>query len=284
MPKVCMLTYTLMHIKICIITYGMAAISLSNNNNKTRKHRRGILGIESAIVMIAFVVVAAALAFVVLNAGFGTTQKSKTTINEGLKSATGAVEVAGLVTGKKVTFTLDDNSSVTALEYYSIPIKLASGANSVNLQPELTAVKYFSKSVSYDNIYKGVVFAASGNGSFSNVNDAITKASADGICNYTAASGTAPSKANNTCAFIWFSNIVGTQNKILDGGEVAVLTIVFKAVDTDNNDDPGYNKIDEHERPLQNDMLHVELIPSGGSVLTVERTVPVLTTDVVNMG
>jgi flagellin FlaB len=281
MPKVCMLTYTLMHIKICIITYGMATISLSNNNNKTRKHRRGILGIESAIVMIAFVVVAAALAFVVLNAGFGTTQKSKTTISEGLKSATGAVEVSGLVTGKKVTFTMDDDSSVTALEYYSIPIKLASGANSVNLQPELTAVKYFSKSVSYDNIYKGVVFAASDNGAFTNVKEAITKANTDGICNYTAASGAAPSKAAKTCAFIWFSNIVGTQNKILDGGEVAVLTIVFRAVDTD---DPVNNKIDEHERPLQNDMLHVELIPSGGSVLTVERTVPVLTTDVVNMG
>jgi flagellin FlaB len=281
MPKVCMLTYTLMHILICIITYGMAAISLSNNNNKTRKHRRGILGIESAIVMIAFVVVAAALAFVVLNAGFGTTQKSKTTINEGLKSATGAVEVAGLVTGKKVTFTNQSNASVTALEYYSIPIKLASGANSVNLQPELTAVKYFSKSVSYDNIYKGVVFAESGNGAFTNVKDAITKANTDGICNYTAASGAAPSKADKTCAFIWFSNIVGTRNKILDGGEVAVLTIIFRAVDTD---DPADNKINEHERPLQNDMLHVELIPSSGSVLTVERTVPVLTTDVVNMG
>jgi archaeal flagellin FlaB len=246
----------------------------------TRKQRRGILGIESAIVMIAFVVVAAALAFVVLNAGFGTTQKSKTTISEGLQAATGAVEVAGLVTGKKVTFT-EGGSSVTALEYYSIPIKLASGANSVNLQPELTAVKYFSKSVSYDNIYKGVVFAASGNGAFTNVKEAITKASTDGICNYTEASGAAPSKADKTCAFIWFSNIVGTQNKILDGGEVAVLTIVFRAVDTD---DPADNKIDEHERPLQNDMLHVELIPSSGSVLTVERTVPVLTTDVVNMG
>ncbi len=280
MPKVCMLTYTLMHILICIITYGMAAISLSNNKTRKHKSRRGILGIESAIVMIAFVVVAAALAFVVLNAGFGTTQKSKTTINEGLKSATGAVEVAGLVTGKKATFTMDDNTSVTALEYYSIPIKLASGANSVNLQKELTAVKYFSKSVSYDNIYKGVVFNT-GDGTFTNVAEAITKANTDNICKYTPASASAPSKADNTCAFIWFSNIVGTKNNILDGGEVAILTIVFKAVDTDN---PANNKINEHERPKQNDMLHVELIPSSGSVLTVERTVPVLTTDVVNMG
>ncbi|MFZ0183948.1 MAG: archaellin/type IV pilin N-terminal domain-containing protein, partial [Nitrosotalea sp.] len=45
---------------------------------RTRKTRRGVIGIESAIVMIAFVIVAAALAFVVLNMGFSTTQKAKT--------------------------------------------------------------------------------------------------------------------------------------------------------------------------------------------------------------
>ncbi|MEO9308549.1 MAG: archaellin/type IV pilin N-terminal domain-containing protein, partial [Nitrososphaera sp.] len=36
---------------------------------RSRKTRRGVIGIESAIVMIAFVIVAAALAFVVLNMG-----------------------------------------------------------------------------------------------------------------------------------------------------------------------------------------------------------------------
>jgi len=245
----------------------------------TRKQRRGILGIESAIVMIAFVVVAAALAFVVLNAGFGTTQKSKTTISEGLQAATGAVEVAGLVTGKKVTFPLEGGSSVTALEYYSIPIKLASGANAVNLSEALSSVRYFSKSIHYDNIYKGVVFNTGTNKAFSNVEEAIAKANTAEICNYTAASDTTPSTAANTCAFIWFSNIVGAHNKILDGGEVAVLTIIFKAVDDGSDDD-----IDEHERPRQNDKLHVEFVPPTGSVLTVERIVPVLTTDVINLG
>ena len=260
----------------------MAAINIVRGSRRISSNRRGILGIESAIVMIAFVVVAAALAFVVLNAGFGTTQKSKTTISEGLQSATGAVEVAGLVTGQKVTFTMNDDSSVTALEHVSIPIKLASGANAVNLSETLSSVRYFSKSLSYDNIYKGVVFNTTGNGAFSNVKDAITKADADNICDYTPADPAEgdPSKANSTCAFIWFSNIVGAQNKILDGGEVAVLTIIFKAVDNETPSD----KIDAHERPKQNDKLHVEFVPPVGSVLTVERSVPVLTTDVVNLG
>jgi flagellin FlaB len=240
----------------------MATISLSNNNNKTRKHRRGILGIESAIVMIAFVVVAAALAFVVLNAGFGTTQKSKTTISEGLKAATGAVEVAGLVTG-------GGDVSNSTLRYYSIPIKLASGAGEVNLQKDLTAVKYFSKSVSYDNIYAGPNRVSA---SFSDVLSMLAKVDKTD-CSFSdtptdpiwdSGNYTAPDK---TCAIIWWSNSI-QDNDILDGGEVAVLTIVF------NSDD----------QPRQLDVLHSELIISGGSVLTVERSVPVITTEVVNLG
>ena len=246
---------------------------------KKPKFKKGIVGIEAAIVMIAFVVVAAALAFVVLNAGFGTTQKSKTTISEGLQSATGAVEVAGLVTGQNRI-----SETPEKLEFYSIPIKLASGANAVNLQKELTAVRYFSNTIKYDNIYKGVVFNSTGNGSFSSVTDAISAANSGGICNYTPEStdsdDPAPSKAEETCAFLWFSNIIGEKNQILDAGEVAVLTIIFKAEETDDAD----NVIDSHERPQQGDFIRAEIVPPGASILTVERSVPVLTTTVVNMG
>jgi flagellin FlaB len=227
----------------------------------TRKQRRGILGIESAIVMIAFVVVAAALAFVVLNAGFGTTQKSKTTISEGLQAATGAVEVAGLVTGYNGTGTLNDNK----LEFYSIPIKLASGANAVNLQKELTAVRYFSNSIKYDNIYMGPVRTAATYSSdlemLSYVNTDCTLGAGTKI--YAAGTYNVPTK---TCAFIWWSSSV-EDNDILDGGEVAVLTIVFKNA----------------ERPAELDKIVAEVVPAGASILTVERVVPTITTTVVNM-
>jgi len=230
----------------------------------TRKQRRGILGIESAIVMIAFVVVAAALAFVVLNAGFGTTQKSKTTINEGLQAATGAVEVAGLVTGQN----RGAATTPEKLEFYSIPIKLASGANAVNLQKELTAVRYFSNSIKYDNIYKGPVRTSPTYDSelsmLSNVNrDCTVGVSGDKIYDSDDDAYTLP---NHTCAFIWWSSSV-EDNDILDGGEVAVLTIVFK----------------DEDRPAELDRIVAELVPSGASVLTVERVVPTITTTIVNM-
>jgi flagellin FlaB len=69
---------------------------------KTRISRKlkAIVGIESAIVLIAFVVVAAALAFVVLNMGFFTTQRSKETIGSGLAQASSALEIDGTVLAK----------------------------------------------------------------------------------------------------------------------------------------------------------------------------------------
>ena len=59
---------------------------------------RGVIGIEAAIVLIAFVIVAAALAFVVLNMGFSTTQKAKTAIIAAIEEAGSALEVAGKMT------------------------------------------------------------------------------------------------------------------------------------------------------------------------------------------
>ncbi|MGC8679654.1 MAG: archaellin/type IV pilin N-terminal domain-containing protein, partial [Fervidicoccaceae archaeon] len=63
------------------------------------RKKRGIVGIEAAIVLIAFVIVAAALAFVALNMGLFTTQKSKEVIGKGLGEASTALEVDGSVLG-----------------------------------------------------------------------------------------------------------------------------------------------------------------------------------------
>jgi len=64
-----------------------------------RRSKKGIVGIEAAIVLIAFVIVAAALAFVVINMGMFTTQKSKEVMQQGLNEATTALEVDGMVLG-----------------------------------------------------------------------------------------------------------------------------------------------------------------------------------------
>ena len=63
------------------------------------RKRKGFTGLEAAIVLTAFVVVAAVFSYVVLNAGFFTTQKSKEVVHTGVEQATSSVELAGDVIG-----------------------------------------------------------------------------------------------------------------------------------------------------------------------------------------
>jgi len=64
-----------------------------------RKDKRGFTGLEAAIVLTAFVVVAAVFSYVVLNAGFFTTQKAKEVVHTGVDQATSSLAVAGNVVG-----------------------------------------------------------------------------------------------------------------------------------------------------------------------------------------
>lgn len=54
-------------------------------------------GLEAAIVLIAFVVVAAVFSYVVLGAGFYTTQKSQETVYKSVEQATSNIEVIGQI-------------------------------------------------------------------------------------------------------------------------------------------------------------------------------------------
>lgn len=221
-----------------------------NNKDKFRNSsRRGIIGIESAIVLIAFVIVAAALSFVVLNMGFSTTQKAKTTIGQGLETSSSVLEVAGSVNGHL-------NSTASKLDVITLPLKVASGAKDVDLQQSLTGVRYFTKTVQYDNIYNGTLES----GSYASVSDALAAAKTAGILdkNPLASSGAAtPSK---TVAIIYWT-VNENNNKVLDKSESATLAIVFKAGD----------------RPAQLDRINTEVVPSIGAPMTVSRDIPTLT-------
>ncbi|MEM4053560.1 MAG: archaellin/type IV pilin N-terminal domain-containing protein, partial [Ignisphaera sp.] len=98
-----------------------------------KKARRGIVGIEAAIVLIAFVVVAAALAFVALNMGFYTTQRSKEVMAAGLAQASSSLEVDGSVLAEV-------NTSSNKLTCIAIPIRLSAGQKPVDLTPNKTQI------------------------------------------------------------------------------------------------------------------------------------------------
>ncbi|KAF6243104.1 flagellin [Nitrosopumilus sp. b1] len=227
---------------------------------------RGVIGVESAIVMIAFVIVAAALAFVVLNMGFSTTQKAKTTIISSLGEASSSLEVAGKVIGSgHIT---DAKLNVTA-----VPLKIASGGESVNLAPGTASVKYLSNSITYDDIYQDTLTVntdgdgdPNDNGEWYQLREAVDDAATAGYCTNDPYD-TAGDNPNETCAFIYWT-VNSNNNDILDQGEHAVLAIVYA----------------KNDRPSALDTIRAEIILPTGASLTIERQVPSITTSVVDLG
>ena len=85
----------------------------------------GFTGLEAAIVLIAFVVVAAVFSYVVLGAGFFTTQKAQETVYKGVEQSTANIQMIGNVYGLST-----DNVGITNVTFV---IGLAPGASSIDL-------------------------------------------------------------------------------------------------------------------------------------------------------
>jgi flagellin FlaB len=88
------------------------------------REERGITGLETAIVLIAFVVVAAVFAFVVLSTGLFSSERGKETVYAGLQKTRGSMSLTGGV------IATSDGTEITDL---SFGLTLAAGGDSVNL-------------------------------------------------------------------------------------------------------------------------------------------------------
>ena len=63
--------------------------------SRATREEHGITGLETAIVLIAFVVVAAVFAFVVLSTGLFSSERGKETVYAGLAKTRGSMELTG---------------------------------------------------------------------------------------------------------------------------------------------------------------------------------------------
>lgn len=74
--------------------------------------QRGITGLETAIILIAFVTVASVLAYAVLSAGIFSAERGKETVYEGLKHAQATMETKGAVIA-----TSSDNATIDDIKF-----------------------------------------------------------------------------------------------------------------------------------------------------------------------
>lgn len=72
--------------------------------HRMHKSQRGITGLETAIILIAFVVVASVFAFTVLSAGLFSSEKGKEAVNSGLEQARSTMDLVGNVKAAGITY------------------------------------------------------------------------------------------------------------------------------------------------------------------------------------
>src|SRR5574338_270264 len=111
------------------------------------RDERGITGLETAIILIAFVVVAAVFAFVVLSTGLFSSERGKETVYAGLQKTRGSMALTGGV------IATSDGTKITDI---SMGLTLAAGGDAVNLDQadtnNRTVISYIDSAVTDNDL------------------------------------------------------------------------------------------------------------------------------------
>ena len=106
-------------------------------NQRILKDQRGITGLETAIVLIAFVVVSSVFAFAALSTGLFSSDKAKETIQAGLAETRGSMELKG-----SVVLTSPSSGTAAIISQIAFQVANAAGGNAIDLTPGKTLIKY----------------------------------------------------------------------------------------------------------------------------------------------
>jgi archaeal flagellin FlaB len=115
---------------------------MSHNLKTWEKGQKGITGLETAIILIAFVIVASVLAYVVISAGLFASQKAKTAVSAGLAQSGSTIELKGNVIAvmepaagtdpayvKEITFTIGVVPGGSAVDLTANPVGTTTSVN-----------------------------------------------------------------------------------------------------------------------------------------------------------
>jgi len=115
------------------------------------KGERGITGLETAIILVAFVVVAAVFSFAVLSAGTFSTQKSEEAVYAGLEEVRSTVELKGSIVATSTTA-----GSGEGIDAILFTIATATGGEPVDLSTKpnnVMVIDYLDKHQRHTDMY-----------------------------------------------------------------------------------------------------------------------------------
>jgi flagellin FlaB len=207
--------------------------------NRLSKDEKGFTGLEAAIVLIAFVVVAAVFSYVMLGAGFYTTQKSQEVVHTGVAQASSSIAPSGdvIVRGDTV-----DGGEADQITFY---ITNTAGGTDVDL--DKTILSYTDAD---DFVTKEYVRDSA----------AVAPASTKGP----AASPLVFTNSNGWLYQAVISTTTPDDNLLTKGEKYKVVVDLNTLLDISGGD----------TLPVVNEVFKLEVKPPEGAVLTISRTLP----------
>jgi len=219
------------------------------------KDEKGITGLETAIILIAFVVVAAVFAYTVLSAGLFSTQKSSQAVYNALNEASNTIETRGSLIAYQGDTNIDD--SVGKVEF-TVTVSTSKGVQGIDLTAPYTY-------------------------------DAVTGLTLVSLNTPTQISFIDSNISIPRCA--WTLSWVGkhlpaTGDYLLEAGEQAVITVWLHdytgdplawADGTEANGFLGTNIVDTYHQ------FNLEVKTPSGAVLTMQRTTPAMLDTVMDL-
>jgi flagellin FlaB len=206
------------------------------------REQRGMTGLETAIILIAFVTVAAVFGYAVLSAGLFSAERGKETIYAGLQQAKANMEISGSVI-------VESNS--TAIPYKAKTIRFtvrnAIAGTPIDMTPPCNGV----------GLATGTAW---------NLNRCVMSLTTDAAY------------YNN---IDWDMAYVGQNDgdALLEAGEQMEITITLVALNKAEGDGfaGGYNAAAAYATQPEigtNDWFNIQVKPTQGSTMTIQRTLP----------
>ena len=189
--------------------------------------RRGMTGIETAIILVAFVITAAAFAFVVLNMGFLTAEKAQSVISSGMSEASSALLTDSGVIGQ-FNQTGGDQADIDLIKL-TFYVKLSQGHEPIDLDDSKMVATY-TNARCHGELYN----------------------------------------SNGTIMTIYGVNDDG--DTLCETGEKFKVVIDFSELNASAVDPALGSQDDVYAHPYEE--FRVELRPSVGAVLAIERQIP----------
>ena len=206
---------------------------MKNMVGKRNRKNAGLTGIETAIILIAFVIVAAVFSFAVLNTGFQSTQKAQDVMKAGMEQAASAMELDGGII---------ISSEGGYLKTMNFTVRISPGKNPVSFDPAFLSIAVTTPGYSRPNVYR----------------------------NFTVIDDGCPLAGNSIRACAYKILDAGAQG-FLEHGDRYLIVVRWNTTDTSVALGPNVPVI-------------IEIKPSTGNVLTINRLLPLVLDGVQYLG